>query len=97
MCKFSGLSSSNDKQVSYEGGKNGFFSYEVHTIVNREILPLLEEKKDLDHVLKHWTRSGYSLVVEIGDRLKRMGIPQNPMWQVIDDKAPGESTSFLLE
>ncbi len=61
--------------MSYEGGKNGFFSYEVHSIVSREIEPLLAEKLDLDFVLSHWKRSGYSLVVEIGDRLKRMGIP----------------------
>jgi Caspase domain len=26
-CQFSGFSSSNDKQVSYEGAKNGFFTY----------------------------------------------------------------------
>jgi len=27
VCTFTGMSSSNDKQVSYEGAKNGFFTY----------------------------------------------------------------------
>ena len=74
MCKFSGLSSSNDKQVSYEGAKNGFFTYFVHMILKEELYPILESATSIEEVLSSWKRTGYSLINETGSKLNRIGM-----------------------
>lgn len=95
-CTFTALSSSNDKQVSYEGAKNGFFSHQVHCIVRSELVPLLPKSESFEHLQKLWTRTGHSLLQQIGSTLHKWGIPQNPIWQVISGTQTDQTTPFLL-
>jgi hypothetical protein len=48
VCKFTALSSSNDRQVSYEGAKNGFFSYNLLLLVKKELSPLLAKAQSFE-------------------------------------------------
>lgn len=97
QCSFTALSSSSDKQVSYEGAKNGFFTYNLQTIVNKELAPLLAKAQSPEHLFSLWNRTGFSLVQDLGNQLHKQGIPQNPVWQAHAAKPITASTPLLLE
>ncbi len=61
-CKFTALSSSSDKQVSYEGAKNGFFTYNLQALVHKELVPLMDKAQSPEHLFSLWGRPGFSLV-----------------------------------
>jgi hypothetical protein len=82
--------------VSYEGAKNGFFTYFVHAILKEELYPILEKSTSAEEVFRSWKRTGYSLINEAGSKLNRIGMKQNPIWQVnADIKVTEETTIFL--
>lgn len=60
-------------------------------------MPILKEQPTLEEVLTRWNKSGYALVNEIGSSLHRMGINQNPIWQVITDVNITPTTSIFLQ
>lgn len=66
--------------MSYEGAKNGFFTYFVHAILKEELVPILDKAQTIEEVFSSWRRTGYSLVNECGSKLNRMGLKQYPIW-----------------
>lgn len=96
-CTFTAISSSNDRQVSYEGAKNGFFSYHLQALVRAEVAPLLAKAVSIEHLWGLWPRTGHSLVQDLGKTLHAQGIPQNPVWQTICTGRIGDKTRFFVE